>query len=267
MAADSSVSAPEGSSDRGQRRSLALLVVSATSMVALLMAGAPAAAAAPNNYLSAVQCPSANSCFAVGDYGTSTLEYNSLAEHWNGTAWATRTSPSWQSTGDGIFVNGLSCASKIVCWAVGGYVTPQDVSAAFAMRWNGNAWQLGDPPDPSAANNSFESMYCLTTLYCLAAGYYTNNDGFSAPLIDAYSVTPKIGVRWSVLTVPAPTGRVQRSSLRSAVTVRRTAMPSVTTRTRRASTCLWPSTRTADHLGSWRRPRTRSVPEVRTSPD
>ncbi len=179
-------------------------------MALLLNAGLPPAGAAPpvtsapNSSLSAVQCPSARSCFAVGDYGTSVFEYNSLAEHWNGTAWTTEASPTWGSTGVGIFVNGLSCASNAVCWAVGDYLTPEDLPIAFAMRWNGKAWQPGNPPDPFPGANALESMYCLDSLYCLAAGSYVNDDGLSTPLIDGYSVTPKIGVRWLVLTTPTP---------------------------------------------------------------
>ncbi len=189
-----------------------LLIVAAILMAALLPAVTPAVGAAPrvttapNSYLTAVQCPSSRSCFAVGQYGTSVFEYNSLAEHWNGTAWATEASPTWQSTGVGIFVDGLSCASKTVCWAVGDYLTPEDLSIAFAMRWNGTAWQLGDPPDAFPAANALASMYCLSTLYCLAAGSYVNSSGVSTPLIDDYSVTPRVGVRWSVLTTATPAG-------------------------------------------------------------
>jgi hypothetical protein len=183
------------------------------AVVALALGAAPAAnaaprvtTAAPNSSLSAVQCPSARSCLAVGQYGTSVFEYNSLAEHWNGTAWATEASPTWLSTGVGIYVTGLSCASEAVCWAVGDYLTPEDLPVAFAMRWNGTTWQLGNPPDPVPAANAFESMYCLSTLYCLAAGYDVNNDGVSTPLVENYSVTPKVGVRWLVLTIPTPAG-------------------------------------------------------------
>jgi len=200
------------SSHRTARCSVALLVVVAASIAALLMAGPAAAGAAPrvttapNSTLSAVQCPSAKSCFAVGQYGTSVFEYNSLAEHWNGAAWSTEASPTWATTGVGIFVNGLSCASKAVCWAVGDYLTPEDVSIAFAMRWNGNVWQLGNPPDQFPGANSLASMYCLSSLYCLAAGSYVNNGGLTTPLVYDYSVTPKIGVRWLVLNIPTVAG-------------------------------------------------------------
>jgi hypothetical protein len=192
--------------NRGPRCSLALLMVAATSAAALLIASAPAAGVTPatatatNSSLSAVRCPSARSCVAVGQYGTSVFEYHSLGEHWDGTAWATEASPSVGGT----FVNGLSCPSAAVCWAVGAYQTPQDASVAFAMRWNGTVWQQGDPADPSGTENALVSMYCLNTLYCLAAGYYVNGDGLRAPLIESYSVAPNIGVRWLVLTNPAP---------------------------------------------------------------
>jgi hypothetical protein len=188
------------------------LVVVWFALVAPALGSAPAVGAAPlvttvpNSSLSAVQCPSAKSCLAVGQYGTSVFEYNSLAEHWNGTAWATEASPTWLSTGVGIFVNGLSCASKAVCWAVGDYLTPADLPIAFAMRWNGTNWQLGNPPDQFPAANAFDSVYCLSSLYCLAAGSYANNDGVSTPLIENYSVTPNVGVRWLELTVPTPAG-------------------------------------------------------------
>jgi len=84
----------------------------------------------------------ANDVWAVGgivyDFGEY-LDYASLAEHWDGTAWSRVTNPS------GVRLNGVEAISADEVWAVG-----RDDFGPIIVRWNGHAWT--DVPTPDRAH-------------------------------------------------------------------------------------------------------------------
>lgn len=63
-----------------------------------------------------VSCVSAADCTAAGDYYNASQVELTLAEHWNGTAWAIQTTAN--PSGSAV-LNGVSCPSATVCTAVG----------------------------------------------------------------------------------------------------------------------------------------------------
>jgi hypothetical protein len=78
--------------------------------------------------LTAISCPSANRCFAVGLAYTPDLALVHLVEQWNGTRW------SYTTFSDSFGVNPLvsiSCPSDSNCVAVGRMVI---------WTWNGKKW-------------------------------------------------------------------------------------------------------------------------------
>jgi hypothetical protein len=95
-----------------------------------------------------------------------------LAEAWNGKAW--RIVPTFKPTGQGSFLNGVSCTSASACTAVGssGPVT------TLAERWNGTRWQVQPTPNPPGGQNIFlASVACPTPSACTAFGLNLTGSG------------------------------------------------------------------------------------------
>ncbi len=140
---------------------------------------------------SAVSCPATTSCEAVGSYYTN-IQSNgtTLAEKWNGTAWAIQSTPTL--TGGGGF-DGVSCPSASLCIAVGNIVTS---GANLAEEWNGSAWSKQTIP---AGSDTLSSVSCPSATYCVAVG---------ATYMDKPYALIWNGSKWSAVSVPAPSGEL-----------------------------------------------------------
>ena len=109
---------------------------------------------APAPVLRAVSCPSANSCFAVGNAnGTfnNPKAGNSLAEHWDGTSWSIMTNPA---SAIGTDLEGVSCRTTTSCVAVGQYHVTDIAGKTLAEQWNGKSWKITPSPNPPGYKNS-----------------------------------------------------------------------------------------------------------------
>jgi hypothetical protein len=60
------------------------------------------------NMLTAVSCPSASNCVAVGSQQTSAGVSTALAEHWNGSSWAPQSTAE-PSGAEAANFQGISC--------------------------------------------------------------------------------------------------------------------------------------------------------------
>jgi hypothetical protein len=90
----------------------------------------------------------------------------------------------------------VSCPSPTNCVAVGA-----SGADPLAERWNGTRWSVVADAVPSAwLNARLRSVSCPTTTSCFAVGEY-QTDAFAKPLVEHWD-----GVRWSVVSVPAPSG-------------------------------------------------------------
>jgi hypothetical protein len=122
----------------------------------------PGAAA---NSLSAVSCPSAVFCEAVGSHpDRSGLATVSLAEVWNGGTWKIQKTANPPRATNGVRMNltGVSCVSARFCEAVGSSST---VAGGGAEVWDGSAWRLQVVP-----GGALTSVSCTSAIFCLAAG-------------------------------------------------------------------------------------------------
>ena len=77
----------------------------------------PNGGVADDNYLSAVSCPVATACTAVGHYFTGT-SFLTLIEQWNGSGWSVTPSPNVNLKKTN-YLTGVSCPSPSTCTAVG----------------------------------------------------------------------------------------------------------------------------------------------------
>jgi hypothetical protein len=153
-----------------------------------------------SSVLLGVSCVSATSCTAVGSHGTP-RSVVTLAEHWNGKAWAIQTTPNPKIISS--VLQGVSCVSATSCTAVGTYVvfeSPVHTEyATLAEHWNGKAWTTQTTPNPSPVQqNSLRGVSCVSATSCTAAGYYYGTAG-SLTLAEHWN-----GKAWTTQTTPNP---------------------------------------------------------------
>lgn len=147
------------------------------------------------NVLSAVSCPRANRCMAVGYYD-SAGQHQALAEQWNGTGWTTLAVPH---TGQ---LSGVSCTAPGNCVAVGSYLATGGTRLALTAAWNGTIWSTQTGPIMGGSLTEFNGVSCASASECIAVGDY--NTGVATPLLPLSARWN--GVSWMALTTPAPGG-------------------------------------------------------------
>jgi hypothetical protein len=159
---------------------------------------APSPAGSTAAYLSAVSCPSARDCMAVGDYesgGTSLA----LGERWNGKKWSIEH-PRNPSGATAVYLSGVSCASAHACTAVGEY-QGGTVYRTLAERWNGTKWSIETTPNPAGAIfSALSGVSCTSAGACSAVGSYEKKPNASQTLAEHWN-----GKKWSVEHTVNPT--------------------------------------------------------------
>jgi hypothetical protein len=194
------------------RRSIIVLMTAAACAV---WAAAPASAATtwaiqatPNPadavtpVLNGVSCPSTTSCFAVGaDNNAVSLVSQTLAEHWNGSAWTVQATPN-PSGSLGTQLLAVACPSVKSCIAVGQNTGSSGPSVVLAERWNGSTWAIMTVPNPSDATlgSSLSGISCTSATSCTVVGNQDTNDG-QHPLAEHWN-----GSTWTIQATPIPSG-------------------------------------------------------------
>ena len=163
--------------------------------------------AAEATYLYAVSCTSASSCTAAGSYNESAGTEVTLAEHWNGTAWAIQNSPN-PSGAEGSVLAGVSCTSASACTAVGSYYNNTGAEVTLAEGWNGRAWAVQSPINPSTAKASeLNGVSCTAASTCTTVGYYDTGigtgHGTQLTMAERWN-----GSAWAAQSIPSPSGAV-----------------------------------------------------------
>ena len=152
---------------------------------------APDSPALPQNTLASVSCTSATACMAVGRV-YSKRSGTTLAESWNGTAWALRPGPALPGTFGQL--SGVSCTSAVACTAVGSY---DNGTLPLAESWNGTAWTLQQVPAPAGGfDPQLESVSCTSPSACTAVGNY-ESPGTLNLLAERWN-----GTAWTVQATP-----------------------------------------------------------------
>lgn len=148
--------------------------------------------------LSGVSCLSADQCTAVGQQENTAGAFATLAEHWNGVAWAVQSSPT-PPGGAEASLSSVFCSSRNSCMAVGAHGSPE---IAFAERWNGAAWSIVPTPRLSALEYGLGSVSCTSDIACIAAGFILQTfGGVVYTLAEQWN-----GTSWAVQTPPNSTG-------------------------------------------------------------
>jgi hypothetical protein len=160
----------------------------------------PSPRGAETSALDAVSCTSASACTAAGTYAASTGTDLTLAERWNGTAWAIQHIPNPRGAAYTNLV-GVSCASASVCTAIGDYRTSTGIDLTLAERWNGTAWTIQHTLNPGGAKGSeLYGVSCTSAAACTAAGSYQTSTG-QVTLAERWN-----GTAWAIQHTPDQNG-------------------------------------------------------------
>jgi hypothetical protein len=121
--------------------------------------------------------------------------------HAGTTVPATVTASNWTAMPDAVttgtstaYQARVSCVTSVFCMKVGNTVLLGSGNY-FAQKWNGTTWSspLPLPAIPSATGEQLSGVSCVTTSYCIAAGFVTLAGG-PAPLIEQWN-----GTAWSIV--------------------------------------------------------------------
>jgi len=180
------------------------LLAIAVALVAVTSAAAPPAepAATPAvRALSGVTCARVTSCWAVGTQ-TAAGVTRTLIEHWNGSKWSLKASPSVAGSA-GTFLTGVSCSARLNCWAVGGAAVGSTKQKPIAEHWNGRKWSLTVLPEPAGlAADVLFGVWCTGVTRCWAVGSAARDLGVpSRPLAEHWT-----GRKWSVVATTRGAG-------------------------------------------------------------
>src|ERR1700689_3169016 len=157
------------------------------------------------SYLTGVSCASSSSCFAVGYYMNRSNEQAQLVEHWNGAAWAIEPVSNPPDAKRSL-LQGVSCASRSSCFAVGQYLNGSATWVTLVERWNGTSWDRPPSPNPYApAGSDLFGVSCPSSSACFAVGDYVTNArrGLRAMLAERWN-----GGHWAIQPSPSPSPTV-----------------------------------------------------------
>jgi hypothetical protein len=140
-------------------------------------------------------------CVAVGYYSSAGNNPVTVAESWNGSSWTLMQSPNVTGAAN-TDLNAVSCSSAHFCMAVGDDVTSVDdyddeTTNAFAEIWNGTSWAPAEPINPTGESNTFTSVSCPSSTFCVAVG--TDEGQSLYPLLETWD-----GSTWMQIQAPLP---------------------------------------------------------------
>ncbi|MEO8289177.1 MAG: S-layer homology domain-containing protein [Chloroflexota bacterium] len=153
----------------------------------------------PDKYafiLGGVSAVSTNDVWAVGEAFLSGSGWQTLIEHWDGTAWSVVPSPSPGTYGN--LLNAVSAVTANDVWAVGVYEVTG--SQTLIEHWDGNIWSV--VPGPSIGE-SVSELYAVSGVSAndvWAVGKFgVSGSGWEQTLIEHWD-----GNIWSVVPSPSP---------------------------------------------------------------
>jgi hypothetical protein len=148
------------------------------------------------NELEAVSASSSSDVWAVGSYYSCTLP-ETLAEHWNGTAWSVVPTPS-PGTNNYNQLYDVVALSPTDAWAVG-YYYPGIGEAARTLveHWNGSAWSVVKSPN-LGTTSTLTAITAVSSTELWAVGYtYSQSADRTTMLVLHYA-----GGVWTASRVP-----------------------------------------------------------------
>lgn len=124
-----------------------------------------------DNDLLGVTATSGKNAWAVGYSTTSHGLFQTLIEHWNGTAWKRMPSADPEGSSGSASLFGVAASSPSSAWAVGGYFKA-GIAQALIMHWNGKTWKVAAAPrlDRPSVPGSLSSVAIVSAANVWAVG-------------------------------------------------------------------------------------------------
>ena len=151
--------------------------------------------------LSAVSCPSTNSCFIVGEAYAGQETNQTLVEHWDGTTWSIMQSPA--PLGPSGWSSRVSSRKHQKLLAVGTFSSAPNghvVWRALVEYWDGATGRSFRAPNVSYAVTELSGVSCLGANNCYAVGNYY------ASIPSVYTIQTLVehwnGTNWTVMPTP-----------------------------------------------------------------
>jgi hypothetical protein len=201
------------------------------------------------NVLGSISGAAANDVWAVGYFVNGSAVAQTLAEHWNGSAWSIVATPN-TGAGDNLLESVVAIGPSDA-WAVG-YSRPDNSSSRQSLteHWNGTAWSVVTNPQVASASNS---------LFAVAAG--ASNDVWAVGRSSTSTVTQISGTTlamhwngtlWSLVTA-TPSVATNTSELVGVKFVSSTNVWAVGDQQNFTGTFAFPSTALIEHWNgtSW----------------
>ena len=157
---------------------------------------------AKSSSLSGVSCGNTETCSAVGRYVNSSNKEVTLAEQiTTSTNKGAVQEPPNPTGAKSSSLAGVSCTAVKACTGVGHFVNSAGTEVTLAERWNGTAWSVQEPVNPTGAKaSSLAGVVCPGTENCHAVGHYVNSSNVEVSLAEAWN-----GTTWSTQTTPSLT--------------------------------------------------------------
>lgn len=169
----------------------------------------PNISSATQNVLTSVACVSANDCWAVGQWNSNGGNFQTLIEHYDGSAWSLVTSPN-SNGGDTDFLTGVACTSGGDCWAVGDYYDGTAFHTLIEEN-SGSGWTIVSSPNTETTeDNLLTGVTCAGGADCWAVGDYYNGNNYQTLILR------QSGSSWDM--VASPNTNSSQSNLLNAVT-------------------------------------------------
>ncbi len=144
--------------------------------------------------LNGVVAISLDDVWAVGVRIARGITQRTLAEHWDGTAWAVVPTPNPGMSSNELQAVAASSSNDV--WAVGTQVSGS-VLTTLVEHWDGVSWTVSPSPNPSPIQNQFLAVSALSPTDVWAVGSILNADFMT--LTEHWD-----GLSWTVVPSPNP---------------------------------------------------------------
>ena len=145
--------------------------------------------------LEAVAARASDDVWAVGFSANGSSTYQTLTEHWDGSAWTVVPSPS-AGTRDNV-LTGVAALAPDDVWAVGSYPAANGAALTLTEHWDGSAWTIVPSPNVGSTGSTLARVAALAPGDVWAVGYYQTPGDAYQPLAEHWD-----GSAWSVVAGP-----------------------------------------------------------------
>jgi hypothetical protein len=149
-----------------------------------------------SNQLISVSARSPSDIWAVGYFTDAFGVVRTLAEHWNGSAWAIIPTANPIGSSDDE-LHGITAVAPDDAWAVGWYTSNAGPQRALVEHWNGRAWRVVPGANGNGQNYLLGVSAASASDVWAVGYYYTIGSSGSQPLAEHWD-----GSAWSFVARP-----------------------------------------------------------------